>query len=142
MASTSLVQQKQNLETYSLIWLDAVVNSSQENLLAQQQLRTSINHLLIFADDNECEDYIRSTPTQDRIIFIVSGRLGQKIVPRTHQLQQLFSIYVYCSDKRRNSQWSQQFSKVILEYHLLYQLSLLFYLTCKTHMISCLPLHR
>jgi hypothetical protein len=62
MASASLVQQKQNLETYSLIWVDAAVNSSKENVLAQQQLRTSINHLLIFEDDNECEEYIRSTP--------------------------------------------------------------------------------
>jgi hypothetical protein len=81
-------------------------------------------------------------PKQDRIIFIVSGRLGQKIVPRTHQLQQVFSIYVYCSDKKRHSQWTQEFPKVISEYHLLNQLSLLFYLTCKTHMINCLPLHR
>jgi hypothetical protein len=114
MASASLVQQKQNLETYSLIWLDTSVNTSQENVLAQQQLRTSINHLLIFEDENECEEYIRSTPKEDRIIFILSGQLGQRIVPRTHQLQQLFSIYVYCSDETRYSQWAQEFSKVIL----------------------------
>ena len=142
MASASLLQQKQNLETYSLIWLDTAVNTSQENILAQQQLRTSINYLLIFEDEDECEEYIRSTPKQDRIIFIVSGQLGQKIVPRTHQLQQVFSIYVYCSDKTRYLLWAEEFSKVILGYHLLCQLSLLFYLTYRTHMSNCLLLHR
>ncbi len=113
MTSTSVTQQKQNLETYSLIWLDATVNISKENIRAQQQLRTSINHLRIFEDDNECEEYIRSIPKEDRIVLIVSGGLGQKIVPHIHQLRQVFSIYVYCMNKKKNQQWAQQFSKVM-----------------------------
>jgi hypothetical protein len=113
MASTSSIQQKQNLETYFLIWLDAAVNSSKENVEAQQQLRTSINHLTTFDDDNECEEYIRSVSREDRIVLIVSGQLGQKIVPRIHQFRQISSIYVYCMDKKKNKQWAQDFSKVI-----------------------------
>ncbi len=113
MASTSSIQQKQNLETYFLIWLDAAVNSSKENVEAQQQLRTSINHLTTFDDGNECEEYIRSVPKEDRIVLIVSGQLGQKIVPHIHQLRQISSIYVYCMDKKKNKQWAQDFSKVI-----------------------------
>jgi hypothetical protein len=119
MATTSFVQPKQNLETYCLIWLDAAVNSSEENVEAQQQLRTFVNHLIIFDSDNECEEYIRSIPKEDRIVFIVSGRLGEKIVPRIHHLQQVFSVYVYCSDKKKSKEWAQKFSKVILKYPLL-----------------------
>jgi hypothetical protein len=112
MAVTPLTQQKQNLETYFLIWLDDEVNSFNENVKVQQQLRRSINHLTTFDDDNKCEEYIRSVPKDDRIILIVSDQLGQKIVPRIHQLRQVSSIYVYCMNKKQNEQWAQQFSKV------------------------------
>jgi hypothetical protein len=112
MTSTSLTQQKQNLETYFLIWLAAEVNSFNENVKVQQQLRRSINHLTTFDDDKKCEEYIRSVPKDDRIILIVNGQLGQKIVPRIHQLQQISSIYIYCMNKKQNEQWTQQFSKV------------------------------
>jgi hypothetical protein len=107
-----LSQHKQNLETYFLIWLDAAVNSSEENVEAQQQLRTSINHLTTFDDDNECEEYIRTVSKYDRIILIISGQLGQKLVPRIHQLQQIFAIYVYCINKMQNEQWAPKFTKV------------------------------
>ena len=100
-----------NLETYSLIWLDAKVNS-QQNINVQQQLRSSINHLETFEQSDQCEQHIRSLSSQDRIVLIVSGRLGQQVVPRIHQLRQISSIYVYCMGKERNEQWANQFNKV------------------------------
>jgi len=105
-------QKKENLETYCLIWLDASVNGSQENIQAQQQLRSSINYLLTFQDDQQCLQYIDSVPKDDRIVLIVSGRLGRIIVPQIVQLRQIISIYVYCMDKKANEQWAQHFSKV------------------------------
>jgi hypothetical protein len=102
----------ENLETYGLLWLDASVNSSQENIQAQQQLRSSINYLLTFQDDQQYLQYIDSVPKDDRIVLIVSGRLGRIIVPQIVQLRQIISIYVYCMDKKANEQWAQHFSKV------------------------------
>ncbi|CAF1332663.1 unnamed protein product [Rotaria sordida] len=101
-----------NLETYSLIWLDASVIDSKENIDAQQQLRSLINHLKVFEQVDECEQYIRSVSSQDRIVLVVSGRLGQQIVPRINQLRQVSSIYVYCTDKKKNEQWAKEFAKV------------------------------
>jgi DNA-directed RNA polymerase specialized sigma subunit len=109
---SNTIQKDENLETYALVWLDTSVNSSQENIEAQQQLQTSINHLLTFEDDHECLQYIYSVPKDDRIVLIVSGRSGRTIVPKIAQLRQISSIYVYCMDKKANEQWSQQFSKV------------------------------
>jgi tetratricopeptide (TPR) repeat protein len=103
---------EENLETFSLIWLDASVNDAQENLDAQQQLRTSINFLKTFEDGDVCEKYIRTTAKDDRIVLIISGRLGQIIVPRIHSLRQIISIYVYCKDKKRNEAWANQFKKI------------------------------
>jgi hypothetical protein len=102
----------ENLETYGLLWLDASVNSLQENIQAQQQLRSSINHLLTFEDDQQCLQYIQSAPKDDRIILIVSGRFGRIIVPQIVQLRQIISIYVYCIDEKANEQWTLHFSKV------------------------------
>jgi len=102
----------ENLETYGLLWLDASVNSSQKNIQAQQQLRTSINHLLTFEDDQQCLQYVQFAPKDDRIILIVSGRFGRIIVPKIVQLRQIISIYVYCIDKKANEQWALHFSKV------------------------------
>jgi hypothetical protein len=105
-------QRDENLETYCLIWLDTSVNSSEENLHAQQQLRSSINHLLTFEDDHQCLQYIHSVPKDDRIVLIVSGKLGRLVVPKIARLRHISSIYVYCMDKKANEQWAQDFSKV------------------------------
>jgi len=109
-----------NLETFSLLWLDAAVDTREENRQAQIQLRNIINHLKTFDDENDCQRYILSISPQDRIVLIVSGRLGQIIVPRLHQLRQIISIYIYCTNKQANEQWSKQFTKVqyFLEYSL------------------------
>ena len=102
----------QNLETFFLLWLDASVNSSSENVDAQLQLRSSIHYLRTFEDGDECENYIRSVSKHDRVVLIVSGRLGATVVPRIHSLRQLASVYVYCKDKKRNEEWANHFKKV------------------------------
>jgi DNA-binding MurR/RpiR family transcriptional regulator len=102
----------ENLETYCLIWLDASVNSSQENRQAQQKLRASINHLLTFEDDHRCLEYIHSLSKDDRIVLIISGRLGRILVPKVAHLRQIISVYVYCMDRKGHEQWAQHVSKV------------------------------
>ena len=107
-----MAQKDENLETYCLIWLDAAVNKSKENIEAQTKLRASINHLLTFEDEQGCLDYINTLPTDDRIVLIVSGRLGRSIVPEIVKFRQVISIYVYCIDKKGNEEWSSKFAKV------------------------------
>ena len=102
----------ENLETFSLLWLDASVHKSQENVDAQQRLRSIINHLKTFDNAQHCEQYIRQMSHNDRVVVISSGRLGQEMVPRIHKLRQVCSIYVYCADKTKNEMWANNFSKV------------------------------
>jgi response regulator RpfG family c-di-GMP phosphodiesterase len=109
--TTAVSQGKKNLETFSLLWLDAIVNDSVENIETQQRLRTLINHLKTFQHGDECIQYIQSLP-KDRFVLIVSGRLGQEVVPHIHNLRQVYSIYVYCLDKERNERWAKRFPKV------------------------------
>jgi len=115
--NTAVKSQDENLETYYLIWLDSSVNRSEENIQAQKILRTSINHLLTFENEEVCLHYIDRLSYDDRVVLIVSGRLGQIIVPQVSLLRQIISIYVYCMDKQVNEQWTQHFSKVKITKH-------------------------
>ena len=95
----------------SIVWLDGSVNSTAENVNAQQMFRTPTNHLKTYTDEKECENYIRSVSKDHRIILIVGDRLGSSIVPRIHQLLQVSAIFVYCMDKR-NQHWAKTYKKV------------------------------
>ena len=44
--------------------------------------------------------------------MIVTGYVGQHIVPLIHSMPQLDSIYVFCGKKSRFEQWAKQWSKV------------------------------
>jgi hypothetical protein len=112
MATALSLQENTNLETYTLIWLDRSADESRETIQAQQYFRLAINYLKIFKECDECVKYIQSIPQDDHVVMIVSGRLGQEIVPRIHHLRQLSAIYVYCMNKKNNEQWAQPFNKV------------------------------
>jgi hypothetical protein len=114
---SNTTQEIENLETYCLIWLDTSVNESQENIQAQKELRTLINHLITFENDQQCLQHIESVSKDDRIILIVSGRLGQIIVPKIVKYRQIVSIYVYCMNKEVNEKWAKQFKKVAHHFH-------------------------
>jgi hypothetical protein len=113
MSARSAVPES-NPESICLVWLDASVNDAKDNLDALRELRLIINQLVTFTQVQQCEQYICQTSKDDRIFLIVSGRFGQEILPRVHQLSQVCAVYVYCMDKKRNEEWARNFKKVLL----------------------------
>jgi hypothetical protein len=67
---------------------------------------------LTFEDAEQFLEYIDTLSDDDRVIFIVSGRFGQIVVPQIFQLRKIVSIYVYCMNQKANEQWAQDFPKV------------------------------
>jgi len=110
--SKSLQVSADNLETFSIFWLDEQVNTTEDNRNTHLKLREIINHLKTFDDLGECYQRILSLSTQDRLILIVSGRCGRILVPQIHHLRQVSSIYVYCMDKKANELWAKDFIKI------------------------------
>ena len=100
-----------HLEIFSMIWLDITMNIN-ETRNTEQKLRSIINHLKKFQDVKQCQQYIEQRSQKDRLVLIVSGEMGQKLVPSIHKLRQVISIYVYCMDKNRNEEWTHNFAKV------------------------------
>ncbi|CAF3522750.1 unnamed protein product, partial [Rotaria socialis] len=110
--SSSIVPaNNQNFEIFSLIWLDQDVES-QYIQNAENKLRSNINLIKKFLDVKKCQQYVEDLSPADRVVMIVSGGLGQQIVPSIHKLRQVISIYVYCMNKERNKRWSKYFTKV------------------------------
>jgi tetratricopeptide (TPR) repeat protein len=44
--------------------------------------------------------------------MIISGSLGQHIVPRVHDMSQVDSIFIFCGNKKRHEQWAKEWPKI------------------------------
>ena len=62
-----------NLEIFSIFWLDPQVNQTEDNRNAQSKLREIINHLKKFDDQNECHQRILSLSLEDQLVEGVEG---------------------------------------------------------------------
>ncbi|CAF2614660.1 unnamed protein product [Rotaria sp. Silwood2] len=62
--------------------------------------------------EDRCINYIRDKCTNNRVFFITSGGLGKSIIPKIHDLPQVYAIYIYCADVLYHQGWACKFSKV------------------------------
>ncbi|CAF4325584.1 unnamed protein product [Rotaria sp. Silwood2] len=81
-----------NSESFTRLWFDQNVNSTEDNFKTQKELSQVIHHLQIFYNNDECEQYIRQI-TKEKVVLIVSNSLGQHFVPQLHDLLQLSARY-------------------------------------------------
>lgn len=109
MATVLSFDETEQSEMFCLIWLDS---SPHEDRNTEQQLRAIINQMKKFQDLQQCQQFIEKSSGKDRLILIVSGRLGREILPRIHHIRQVISIYIYCMDKPANELWSSKYAKV------------------------------
>lgn len=95
--------QRNNLETFHLIWLHSTeCNSINDNTSIEAQFRAIINRLNILDDISECQKYIERTLDTDRIVIIVDDKWSQEIISYARELQRISSIYVYENKKSGN----------------------------------------
>lgn len=102
----------ENLEIFSLVWLDPDIHKDIEGKAAQQHLRSTINQVQIFNTSEECEEYVRRVNT-DRIVLIVNEELREEFVPKIDGLQQLSAIYIYAQNHKPSKGSITKSNKVI-----------------------------
>ena len=102
---------EKNLEAFSVLWCDAKVNLTEENRQTHVELRKSINYLKKFEAIEECKMYIHEH-SEEKIVLIVSGNFGRRLVPEIHNLGNVVAIYIYCRNKEAHKQWSSAYNKV------------------------------
>lgn len=111
-ALPSSTRTTENLETFSLLWLDENVNSTEQNINAQKKLKTVMNQLKTFENTQVYQQYIQQNTSTNSIVLIVSGKCGRELIPTIHELSQLNAIYVYCMDIKSNEVWTKNYRKV------------------------------
>ncbi|UJR18168.1 hypothetical protein I4U23_005068 [Adineta vaga] len=95
-----------------LVWLHPSMDKTTDNIKTQEKLRQLFpDNFQTFKSSEECEWFIKQK-SNDRIIFIVGGQIGQQFVPNVHDLTQLVIIIVYCMDKEGNEKWAKHFTKI------------------------------
>ncbi|CAF3583222.1 unnamed protein product [Rotaria sp. Silwood1] len=95
-----------------LIWLDANINESEDDYKAAlHELRCIIASVATFTDVRECLDFLSKIKNK-KVVMIVSGSLGQQIIPEIQEWPQLESVYVFCGNQSIHEKWARQIPKV------------------------------
>ncbi|CAF4060731.1 unnamed protein product [Rotaria sordida] len=100
------------LRNFLLIWLDDNFDESQDNYKKSiQHLHDISTTVTSFTDVDECIDFLTDIHNE-KVFMIVSGVLGQHIIPEIQECPQLTSIYVLCHNQATHMEWIKTISKV------------------------------
>jgi hypothetical protein len=95
-----------------LIWLDNNIDDNSTDCRNTiTQLRRVVNSINTFTDGDQCIEFIEEMKNE-KACMIISGSLGQHLVPRVHGLSQVDSIFIFCGNKKRHEQWTKEWSKI------------------------------
>ena len=95
-----------------LIWLDInIVKDSDSYQATTIPLQSVIHNIFTYADSEACFQFIQ-TISNEKVCLLISGSIGQFIVPRIHHMTQVDSIVVYCGDVSRHRPWAAAWSKI------------------------------
>ncbi|CAF1114324.1 unnamed protein product [Adineta steineri] len=103
------LQRKRNV---LLIWLDKNVDENNDDCQNTiTKLRRTMNDTNIFTDVDQCFKFIQ-TVVDTKVCMIVSGSLGQNIMPRVHNMSQIDSIFIFCDNQKLHEQWVKDWPKI------------------------------
>jgi hypothetical protein len=100
------------VQNYLLIWVDGNIdlkNQDCENTLTKlRDVVRKVNHCTTPA---ECIEFL-NTMDDEKAFVIVSGALGQHLVPDIHDMAQVRAIYIFCSNKAQHEGWANEWPKI------------------------------
>ncbi|CAF1362937.1 unnamed protein product [Adineta steineri] len=102
----------ERMQNVLLIWLDSKIDETYDDCQNTiTQLRRAINDINTFTDGDKCLEFIRAT-TDKKICMIISGSLGQHIVPRVHSMSHIDSIFIFCNNQKHHEHWAKNWPKI------------------------------
>ena len=111
-SSDSIYRRQRITQSVLVIWVNASIDQSNkdcQNTLVQ--LQNVVDDVHIFTQRDECIDFL--TEVDDvKISLIMTGTLGQQILPFVHDIPQLDGVYIYDSNKYSPEQWTKTWVKV------------------------------
>ncbi|CAF1480016.1 unnamed protein product [Adineta steineri] len=102
----------QRMQNVLLIWLDNNINENTADCSNTiKKLKRVVNNINTFTDGNQCLDFIQ-TINNNKVCVIVSGSLGQHIVPCVHNMSQVDTIFIFCNNQEWHKQWAKEWPKI------------------------------
>ncbi|CAF1056680.1 unnamed protein product [Adineta steineri] len=102
----------QRMQNVLLVWLDNNIdddNADRSDTI--KQLKRIVNNVKTFTNGEECVNFIQ-TITNNKVCIVVSGSLGQHIVPRVHDMSQMDTIFILCNNQECHKQWTKEWPKI------------------------------
>ncbi|CAF4085708.1 unnamed protein product [Adineta steineri] len=102
----------QRMQNVLLIWLDSNINENNADCNNTiKQLKRVVNSINTFTDGKQCVEFIQ-TINNNKICMIISGSLGEHIVPRVHNMSQVDTIFIFCNNQEWHKQWAKEWPKI------------------------------
>ena len=103
------------VQSVILIWLDANIDQEKDpdcqNTITQ--LHRVINSINTFTDGSQFLDFIETIDSNNhKACIVISGSLGEHVVPRVHHMLQVDSLFIFCKNKQYHQQWARDWSKI------------------------------
>ncbi|CAF3043552.1 unnamed protein product [Rotaria sp. Silwood2] len=100
-SSHTTVKLSQIVQNFRLVWLDTNINRSNPDCYnTLTRLRRVVSSIDTFTAIDPCVDFLKNIH-DETAFMVVSGSLGEKVIPIVHSMAQLDSIFVFCSNKAR-----------------------------------------
>ena len=96
----------ENVGERILVWLDTQFDAN-----IRLDFERIFSRISTFENAEQCTTFLNQIDNE-RIFLVVSGRLGEEIVRKIHDRIQIDAIFVFCMDKSKHEQWTNQWKKI------------------------------
>ncbi|CAF1669430.1 unnamed protein product [Adineta ricciae] len=95
-----------------LVWVDRNIDEKEQDCQnTLTHLRSVVNDVNLYTQPDACLQFLNSIG-DEKAFVIISGSLGQHLVPEIHGIPQVNAIYIFCSNKSRYQNWIKNWPKV------------------------------
>ena len=96
-----------------IIWCDTSINKNEhDDQYTLSQLSDVSKHVITFTDEQGCLEYIDKFQEKNQLMLIVSGSLGESVVPKICHRLQIYLIYIFCGRKSKHEHWAKKYEKI------------------------------
>ncbi|CAF1327966.1 unnamed protein product [Didymodactylos carnosus] len=106
---TVISEDEKNNEDFTVIWLEKHTTDDYSNRKAD--IRHLINYIKTFTNIDQCKEYLSNNRNQ-KVLFVVTGVLGETTIPLVHEQSNIMCIYVYCENMLKHQDWAKNFKKI------------------------------
>ena len=99
-------------QNYRLIWVDLHLHRKTPFFRdTVQRLRTVVHAIDVFDNPDSFVDYLQGV-VNEKVFVMTSGTLCQQLIPLIHPMEQVDTIYIFCSKTANHTSWAADWLKI------------------------------